>query len=185
MDEDDEIPFTPVPRASRRRDGWTEARQREFIAALARCGSVSAAARQVGKSARGAYALLDHAEAESFERAWNDAVERGLHNTRDCVIDRAMHGGWVPVVRRGRIVRMEFRRYDRLLIAILAGQGRLIDDQLADRAHLRAHRRELREQDRKAAEIRRLNQEALEDAAREKAAAEAKARAPAPRIRIL
>ncbi len=46
---DDLLAFTPVPSASRRRDGWTEPRQREFIAALSRCGSVSAAARQVGK----------------------------------------------------------------------------------------------------------------------------------------
>ncbi|MBA3241046.1 MAG: hypothetical protein H0T60_07435, partial [Acidobacteria bacterium] len=39
-DEDPQIQFTPVPRLRIRRNGWTEHRQRVFIAALAGCGSV-------------------------------------------------------------------------------------------------------------------------------------------------
>jgi hypothetical protein len=64
-----------------------EARQRAFIAALARCGSVHAAARQAGKSAREAYALREREGAGSFAEAWHLAVEMGRNAVRDNVID--------------------------------------------------------------------------------------------------
>ena len=41
--------FTPVP-TRQRDDGWSPARQRAFLEALASCGSVSAAARSIGMS---------------------------------------------------------------------------------------------------------------------------------------
>ncbi len=49
------IEFAPVPQLRRRRVGWDEARQRAFIALLARTPSVGHAARAVGLSARSAY----------------------------------------------------------------------------------------------------------------------------------
>lgn len=55
------IPFTPVPFARVRRDGWTQARQRAFIDQLARIGLVGVAARAVGMSAKSAYALRKRA----------------------------------------------------------------------------------------------------------------------------
>lgn len=51
------IAFTPAPN-NNRRDGWTPARQSEFIVQLARLGLVSAAARAVGMSPKSTYALL-------------------------------------------------------------------------------------------------------------------------------
>src|SRR5690348_14688506 len=94
---DEPITFTPVPLQRKRRTGWTPERQRAFIDALARCGSVSAAVRQVGMSARGAYALLDKPGAESFADAWDRAAIMGMDATFANVIDRAMNGAWVPV----------------------------------------------------------------------------------------
>lgn len=73
-----DIPFMPVPRLRNRRSGWTEVRQRGFIAMLARCGSVRAAARHVGLSARSAYQLLDAPGADSFAAAWDQALDIGL-----------------------------------------------------------------------------------------------------------
>ena len=53
-----ELPsFTPVPRKSKRHDGWTEDRQRRFIEALADTGSVQAACRAVNMRTVGAYYL--------------------------------------------------------------------------------------------------------------------------------
>jgi hypothetical protein len=153
-DEPIEIPFDPVPSQTNRRDGWTEARQRAFIAALARCASATASARQVGKSVRSAYKLLERPGSESFAAAWDRAVEIGRDATCDCVIDRAMNGAWVPVVRRGRIVRMEFRYFDRLAMSVLAGAGRDLEQERLQAARSRAYRRELREEDR-----RRLDEE--------------------------
>ena len=50
----DHLDFTPVPRERARRDGWTETRQRAFIAALDQLGSVAHAARVVGMTKRSA-----------------------------------------------------------------------------------------------------------------------------------
>ncbi|HEY0625631.1 MAG TPA: hypothetical protein VGD10_02750, partial [Allosphingosinicella sp.] len=133
-----------------------------------RCGSATAAARQVGKSVRGAYALRERAGAESFAAAWHMAVAIGIDATRDCVIDRAMHGGWVPVVRRGRIVRMEFRQFDRMAIAILSGRGKDIEEQRAEAARVRAYRKSLREEDLRRAAVRKAAAEAEARAAEER-----------------
>lgn len=159
-DTPEPIPFDPVPLQRKRRRGWTPDRQRAFIAALARCGSVSAAARQVGLSARSAYALLEKEGAESFAEAWDTAVLMGVDATRANVIDRAMKGAWVPVVRRGRIVAMKFRYFDNLAIAILSGRGRDIDELQEERRRRRETRRFWREQDRIRDEKKRAEEAA-------------------------
>ena len=114
--------FTPVPRLRTRRHGWGEERQRAFIVALARCGSVSAAARHVGMTARSAYRLLDAPGADSFAQAWDAAVDEGMERLRSSAFERAMHGGFVPIYRRGKLVRVEHRHNDRLAIAMLGGR---------------------------------------------------------------
>lgn len=64
--------FTPVP-CRPRIDGWTPERQRAFIAALARSGSVARACALVGLSRRSAYKLRDHPGGQSFRLAWDAA----------------------------------------------------------------------------------------------------------------
>ena len=122
------VDFTPVPRLRARRNGWTEDRQRGFIAALARCGSVSAASREVGISARSAYRLLDAPGAGSFAKAWDIAADCGRARLTVGSLDRALHGDYVPVYRRGKLVRVELRRNDRMAIAMLNGADKPVDD---------------------------------------------------------
>lgn len=112
--------FAPVPSASNRHDGWTPERQRQFILHLARIGLVSAAARDVGMSAKSVYGLRKRAGADSeFVAAWDCALAMGRMNAIDTTIERAIDGEVVPVFYRGRQVG-EKRRYDnRLLIAAL------------------------------------------------------------------
>lgn len=172
---EEEFPFDPVPSRTNRKDGWTPERQRDFIATLARCGSVTAAARHVGKSASSAYRLLDREGAESFAAAWDLAAERGRDGMRDCAIERAMNGAWVPVMRRGKIVRMEFRYFDRLAMAVLSGRDSALADSMEDRAEARAIRR------RQRAEARRRS-EAEKEWRRRLSKAAALAEAPKPRI---
>ena len=121
-DEQLDIPFAPVPRLRNRRSGWTAERQRGFIAALARCGSVRAAARHVGLSARTAYRLLDRDGADSFAAAWDQALDLGRARLQADALERAMNGAFVPVYRRGKLVRVEYRQCDRLAIALLGGK---------------------------------------------------------------
>lgn len=127
-DPESEIRFDPVPRKRNRRSGWTEERQRAFINALARCGSVRLAARHVRLSAQSAYRLLDMNGSESFAVAWDEATDRGLARLRADALERALNGVFVPVYRRGRLVRVEYRQCERLAIAMLGGRDRDIAD---------------------------------------------------------
>jgi hypothetical protein len=65
--------FAPVP-VRYRRDGWTPARQRAFIAALAETGCVLEACRRVGKSAEAAYRLWRRPDAAAFRDCWAAAL---------------------------------------------------------------------------------------------------------------
>ncbi len=64
-DDMPDIPFVPIERLRRRRNGWSADKQRAFIATLSRCGSVAAAARSVGMTSRSAYRLCDAPDATS------------------------------------------------------------------------------------------------------------------------
>jgi hypothetical protein len=143
---DDPIHFTPVPRQRKRRNGWTELAQRAFIAALEECGSIARSARAVGMSPRSVYRLLEAEGADSFAKAVDQAVARGVERVRGEAMLRALHGSWVPVVRKGRVVRMEFRHNDKLAIGILSGRdGRSMVDRREQAVSRRKYRLELKE----------------------------------------
>lgn len=114
------LAFTPIPSASPRHDGWTPARQHDFIAQLATIGVVSAAARAVGMSAKSAYALRKRAgEGSGFVAAWDLALDEGRARALDTAIQRALHGERVPVFYRGRQIGHRTRYNDGLLIAAI------------------------------------------------------------------
>ncbi len=113
------VSFTPVPGRARR-DGWTPERQRRFLAALATAGTVTAAARAVGMTARSAYALRRRAgEDSAFARGWDAGLERACDDALALITGRAIEGELMPIIRRGRQVG-EYRRFDNsLAIAVL------------------------------------------------------------------
>ena len=159
-DAPEPIDFTPVPRRRNRRGGWSEQAQRDFIACLQLTGSVAASARAVGRSASTAYRLLDAEGADSFAIAWDKAFEQGLQRLREDSLDRALNGALVPVYRKGRLVRVEHRRSDRLAIALLGGRNREIDwyRQGALRRHV--YKIELKAANELRAEAKRRQEEA-------------------------
>jgi hypothetical protein len=138
------IAFSPVPRQRRRRTGWSPERQSLFIFALSRCGSVARAARSVGMSARSAYQLLDAPGGGDFARAWDEAIDLGLERVRADALQSALGGVFVPVFRKGRLVRVEHRRSERLAIALLSGRDRGIDAYRRSALTRRQHREDLR-----------------------------------------
>jgi hypothetical protein len=167
---DGPIDFTPVPRLRRRRNGWTEPTQRAFIAALEQCGCVARAARSVGMTPRTAYRLLEAEGADSFAEAWDQAIARGVERLRADAMDRALHGAWVPVVRRGKVVRMEKRINDRLAIALLSGRESSVAENRERatsrrryRLQLLAERQEAAEKKRRAEEVRAAHQAILDN----------------------
>lgn len=111
--------FTPVPRQRNRHDGWTPERQRAFIEALARTGSVSHAAREVNMAAEGAYQLRLHPKGESFRKAWEAALDFGVQRLEDIALERAMNGVLEPVFGRDGQIGERRRYNDRLLMFLL------------------------------------------------------------------
>ena len=187
VDPPEPIDFTPVTRLRKRRGGWSEQAQRDFIACLQLTGSVAASARAVGLSASSVYRLLDAEGAESFALAWDKAWEQGLRRLREDSLDRALNGALVPVYRKGRLVRVEHRRSDRLAIALLAGRNREIDwyRQGALRRHV--YKMELKAADEERAEKKRREEEAQRayDEELQRMLDKAKAMRPQPRVRML
>ena len=149
------IAFTPVPRQRARRNGWSPERQRLFLFALSRCGSVARAARAAGKSPRSAYHLLHSPGADSFARAWDQAIEDGIERVRVDALQRALGGVFVPVFRRGRLVRVEHRRCDRLAIALLSGHHRDVKYERDTAVSRRKYREALRAREEQEADERR------------------------------
>lgn len=119
LDPDNPLAFKAVP-VRARHDGWTPERQIRFIEALAKIGIVTAAAEAVGKSPKSAYRLRDRADAASFRRAWDMALEMGQGMAMDCAIERATDGVLEPVFYRGNRVG-ERRRFDNVLLRTALG----------------------------------------------------------------
>ena len=163
------IDFTPVPRLRRRRNGWTPDAQRAFIAALEQCGCVARSARAAGMTPRSAYRLLESDGAESFAEAWDQAIARGVERLRGQAFDRAVNGAWVPVVRRGKVARMEKRINDRLAIALLSGRKSSVADNRERASSRRKYRlqilarRKLEAERRRAADAIRAEHQAILD----------------------
>lgn len=119
-----ELPaFTPVPRRCQRHDGWTPARQRGFIEALADTGSVEAAARAVDMSSVGAYALRRQPGAASFRAAWEAALALGIQRIEDVAMDRALNGTEEPVYSYGKLIGTRIKHNDRLLMFMLRNRA--------------------------------------------------------------
>lgn len=111
--------FTPVPRKTQRVDGWSPARQRAFIDALADSGCVTDAARRVNMTPEGAYQLRRAEGAASFRAAWEEAVEVGKRSLEDLAIDRVRNGNIVTKYENGEVVSEKRWHDNRLLMFML------------------------------------------------------------------
>jgi len=77
----DLLEFEPVPRGPKPRvDGWTEEKQRAFIALLATTGSQRRAAMALGMAPYGAAKLRESPGADSFNAAWDRALAIAAKN---------------------------------------------------------------------------------------------------------
>lgn len=70
----DLLEFAPVPRKTKRADGWTPDRQRAFIAALSATGSKRQAALAIGMQPYGVDQLLKAEDNDSFKAAFERAL---------------------------------------------------------------------------------------------------------------
>ena len=122
---DDLLLFTPAASAYRGANGWSSEVQRAFVAALARCGVVAAAARSVGRSPSSAYRLRRRAGDDSgFARAWDEAQARGSEEALDGAMAGGMTARRTEVYHRGRFVGLRTEYDNRLAYAALRALDR-------------------------------------------------------------
>ncbi|RZF63579.1 hypothetical protein EWE75_15485 [Sphingomonas populi] len=114
--------FAPVPRKYRH-DGWTPARQKAFIEALADTGAVSRAARMVNMAQANCYTLRRAPGAEEFRRAWDAALDFGVQRLKDVAFERAIEGYLVPVFVGGKLAGYRRKTNDALLMFCLRHYG--------------------------------------------------------------
>ncbi len=114
--------FTPVPRRYRH-DGWTPARQKAFIEALADTGCIERAARMTNMSSENAYVLRRSPGAEEFRRAWEAALDFGVLRMKDIAFERSIEGQLVPVFVAGKLMGFRRKRNDALLMFCLRHYG--------------------------------------------------------------
>jgi hypothetical protein len=125
--------FKPVPGRARH-DGWSAADQRAFIGRLARGHSVDEAARSLGHSRQGAYALRRRPGAESFARAWvsAQALGRAVWEAKRCSpgpdLEYGLETVLAPRFYRGRLIGFVQRQDHRAALGMLAELDREIED---------------------------------------------------------
>ena len=94
------IPFTPVPLARQRHDGWTRRTQQRFIDALGALGSVGQAARAVGMTRA-------RPGADSFAAAWDQALDIGRARMFDVAMTSALDGHTTIRITHGGAFTLE------------------------------------------------------------------------------
>ena len=114
-----EYKWVPVRRKPRK-DGWTEQRQRDFIAHLAESGSIEYACMRVDMSKSSAHRLRRAPGGEQFSAAWDVALEHAARVLLDTAFERAFNGSTEPVFdRTGARTGTRYRQNDRLLMFLL------------------------------------------------------------------
>jgi hypothetical protein len=106
------------PTRAPRHNEWTPDRMGKFLRELATCQNVSQAARSVGMGRQSAYKLRGRMAGTPFDTAWQAALEAGVQQLTDALMDRALNGEEVPVFYHGEQVGTR-RKYDNRLAAWL------------------------------------------------------------------
>lgn len=118
--------FEPVP-VRPRADGWTPAKQRAFIEALADTNCAAAAAARVGMSAESAHRLRRRPGAEGFSAAWDAAL---LLTIRHCAVSKAvetaLNGTIVRRYYHGQVIAEERVYSEKLLLWLLEKGEKLL-----------------------------------------------------------
>lgn len=110
--------YRPVVLAPRH-DGWTAARQRRFLVALAETGSISLASAEAGISARSAYRLRARPEATAFARGWDQALKLATIRLTTLAFERATRGTVREIWKDDHLVGSTRTPNDKLLMFLL------------------------------------------------------------------
>lgn len=154
----DPILFPPVALRARH-DGWTPARQHEYLMQLSATGSISRAAEAVGMSRTAAWRLYRHPHAAAFREAWDTALAQAFEQVRPLLLERLVDGETEEVWKDGELIatrvkpcnyRVALRLFDRAEAIEARGRAEAAADAAAARedalaiaehdAHLQGYR---------------------------------------------
>lgn len=107
-------PHPPKARRAQRHNEWTREKMVSFLRELAATQSVAAAAKAVGMSRTSAYNLRNRLQGQPFAFGWEVALEMGMHQLAQALMDRAINGTEVEHYYHGELVGTT-RRYDNRL----------------------------------------------------------------------
>lgn len=101
------LDFEPAPRKNKRRDGWTPALQKRFVAFLAYTGSPNKAAEALGKNRHGVEKVYKSEGADAFRAAWDGAIELFIERDAERIaLEHAPIAGARPPFVDGRRKRL-------------------------------------------------------------------------------
>lgn len=113
------LDFAPVVTPNQRKNTITPDLQRAFIAHLAANGIVIEAARHIGRSAEALYRLRLRPDAAGFRMAWERALDWSMTRLEDSAFARALNGEEKPILHAGKVVGVEHRHNEPLVMFFL------------------------------------------------------------------
>lgn len=113
------LDFAPVVTPNQRKNTITPDLQRAFIAHLAANGIVIEAARHIGRSAEALYRLRLRPDAAGFRMAWERALDWSMTRLEDSAFARALNGEEKPILHVGKVVGVERRHNEALVMFFL------------------------------------------------------------------
>ncbi|WP_375196350.1 hypothetical protein [Sphingobium sp.] len=123
------FPPLPTPAEQVRADGWSPARQRQFLETLAATGIIAKACEAAAISTRSAYALRIRRDGAAFRLGWDAAILIARARLADELLARALTGH-EEVIRKdmdaGEITR--HRHDNRLAMSMLSRLDRMADN---------------------------------------------------------
>lgn len=129
---------TPAPTSASRADGWTPARQRLFLEAVAAGHTVIDACALVGLSYQSAYAFRRRSSGAAFALGWQAAQLLARQHLADTLYVRVIEGQCDTITRPDGSTWQRHRFDNRLAATMLARLDRLADAVASEGAHAAA-----------------------------------------------
>lgn len=117
-----------LPARRERHDGWTPAKQRQFLQMLAEGHTITNSCAALGMSTSSAYALRRSAAGAAFALGWQAALLLAREHLADRLLERAMHGSVDTITRPDGSTVTRQRHDNRLAMHMLARLDRLAEE---------------------------------------------------------
>ncbi|NJB96553.1 hypothetical protein [Sphingomonas trueperi] len=117
-----------LPARRERHDGWTPAKQRQFLQMLAEGHTITNSCAALGMSTSSAYALRRSAAGAAFALGWQAALLLAREHLADRLLERAMHGSVDTITRPDGSTVTRQRHDNRLAMHMLNRLDRLAEE---------------------------------------------------------